>query len=528
MTRALTLMLVLHGASAAAGGALHRYAVIAGNDDGGEGTRSLSYARDDAKKIHAILERLGGVAPEDSSLLLNGTSEELLTALGEMERKAKEAGKRGERTALFLYYSGHAKDGALRLGGSRIPFEALRSRLERAPADVKIAVLDACRSGSLTRTKGARRAPSFEVESDANRAAHGIVILTSSASDEDSQESDQLGGSYFSHYLASGLLGDADRSGDGKVSLAEAYGYAYERTVADTAESTAGAQHPTYSYDLAGNGDVVLTDFAERNEGVRFPPEGPAGIYYLVDARGFVSAEVNKLDRAERRIAVPPGTYRVKRRLADRLRIGVLTVSGGQLVTLQESTLRDAPFSDDPVKGTLRSELFTKHWSFGFTGTYQSVFDAPTTQGGYFPSSSLFGLEGQLHNFFGRGWTLGLDVLLGSTHGLLNTGGLSLGYQYNQASIGGTVVAEWPDGDWVPFAGARLGANAMTRTFPGTDLPPQNFSTFTPGLVAGLKYRLTRHFGLTGRARLHYLLYNIDETRNFGYLELAMLLSYEL
>ena len=102
-----------------------------------------------------------------------------------------------------------------------------------------------------------------------------MVILTSSTSDEDSQESDAIGGSYFSHHLASGLLGGADRSGDGRVTLFEAYAYAYDRTVADTAESAAGAQHPTFSYDLAGNGDLVLTDVVVRHEGVYLPREAP-------------------------------------------------------------------------------------------------------------------------------------------------------------------------------------------------------------------------------------------------------------
>src|SRR5438045_311950 len=82
---------------------------------------------------------------------------------------------------------------------------------------------------------------------------------------------DAIGGSYFSHHLASGLLGGADKSGDGQVTLFEAYAYAYDRTVADTAESAAGAQHPTFSYDLAGNGDLVLTDVASRHEGVYIP-----------------------------------------------------------------------------------------------------------------------------------------------------------------------------------------------------------------------------------------------------------------
>src|SRR5262249_12296741 len=100
---------------------------------------------------------------------------------------------------------------------------------------------DSCRSGAVTRSKGARKAPTFEVESDAGRGAKGLVILTSSASDEHSQESDQIGGSYFSHHLASGAVGDAGRSGDGRVRLSQVYADAYDRTVADAVESAAGA-----------------------------------------------------------------------------------------------------------------------------------------------------------------------------------------------------------------------------------------------------------------------------------------------
>ena len=39
-------------------------------------------------------------------------------------------------------------------------------------------------------------------------------------------------------------------------------------TVADTADSIAGPQHPTFSYDLAGNGDLVLTDLRVNDEGL--------------------------------------------------------------------------------------------------------------------------------------------------------------------------------------------------------------------------------------------------------------------
>ncbi len=512
---------------AAPTGPLHRFALIAGNDEGGSGTRDLLYARDDARKLHAILTRVGGVRESDAMLLLNADADDLLTALGELERRAKDARARGERTSLFFYFSGHAKDGALRLGSSKLPMESLKARLAQSPADMRVGVFDACRSGTLTRTKGVRRAPAFEVESDATRAAKGLVILTSSASDEDSQESDTLGGSYFSHHLASGLLGDADRNGDGRVSLGEAYAYAYERTVADTAESAAGAQHPTFSFDLAGNGDLVLTDFAERKEGLKFPAAAPAGTYFLVDPKGFVVAELSKVAGVERLVALAPGRYFVKRRLTEHLRVGEISVAAGQLVVLDESTLKNTKFADDPVKGVERNLLYNRHWSIGASGSYQLVFDAPLSNGGTFPSAPAIGVDTTFHNAFGKGFGIGIDGLYGFASGRLKTGIVSADYRYSLLSVGSTVLYEWPEGRFVPSLGVRLGLNIMGREFPGSGLPAQNYQTFSPGIVAGLKVRLSRSFGISVRGRLHYLLYNVDQMRNFGYLELASVLSYE-
>src|SRR5262249_45012301 len=153
------------------------------------------------------------------------------------------------------------------------------------------------------------------------------------------------------------------------VTLFEAYAYAYDRTVADTADSAAGAQHPTFSYNLAGKGDLILTDVVARHEGIYLPKEAPGGVYFLVDGKGFVAAEINKSDGADRRVALAPGRYRVKRRLSDHLRIGEVDVAPGQLVALVEGNLRDAPFSDDPVKGAPRVELASR-WSLGAGATY--------------------------------------------------------------------------------------------------------------------------------------------------------------
>lgn len=515
-------------ASAQDSGPTLRLALFIGNNDGGDGTRALYYAKDDAKRLHDIFSRLGGVRSEDAMLLLDQDADAVLTALGELERRARDAKARGERSALFFYYSGHAKDGALRLGDTTLPLESLKSRLAQGPADTRVAVFDACRSGTLTRTKGVRKAPAFEVETDATRSAKGLVILTSSAADEDSQESDLIGGSYFSYHLATGLLGGADESSDGRVSLAEVYAYAYERTVASTADSAAGPQHPTFSFDLAGNGDVVLTDVKARREGLRIPGDAPAGLYFVIDARGVVVAEALKQDR-ERLIALAPGSYVVKRRLVDHLRLGKVEIADGQLVTLDEAAFKNAKFSDDPVKGTGLSKVFDRHWSLSATGAFQIVFDQPTSSGGQFPSAPYVGGEATIHNLIAKGVGFGLDVSYGWTSGVVSSDLLPpTSYDYSNLLIGTSFFYEWmQDGRWVPFAGLHVGLNLMSRTFADPTLPKQSYTTLSPGVMGGLKFRITKTVGLLARARVHYLLYNVDETKSLGTADFGLMLDWE-
>ena len=107
------------------------------------------------------------------------------------------------------------------LGDDRYAYRNLRDRLDQVPADVRIAVLDACSSGAFTRVKSGRPRPPFLVDESSDMRGH--AFLTSSSESEAAQESDRIRASYFTHYLVSGLRGAADLSGDGKVTLSEAY-----------------------------------------------------------------------------------------------------------------------------------------------------------------------------------------------------------------------------------------------------------------------------------------------------------------
>ena len=526
IARAGPLLALMFAAGDSNADGQHRFALIAGNDQGGADTRPLRYATEDARKVHAVLTQVGGVAPVDALLILNQSAQDVWRSLAGLETRIAEARAHGDRALLIFYYSGHAKDGELRLGESRIRLQDLRDRLSSGLADIRIGVIDSCRSGMVNRTKGARRAPSFEIEAAGSQETRGLVLLTSASGDEDAQESDEIGGSYFSHYLVSGLRGDADRSRDRRVTLSEAYAYAYARTVADTAESAAGAQHPTFSYDLKGNADLVLTDIASRREGIYVPGDAPAGIYYIIDGSGFIAAEVQKGVEGDRQIALPPGHYRVRRRLADRLRIGELQIPSGQVVTVDESRLHDAPFSDDPVKGIPREPV--TRLSLGLGGMVQSFFDGPTRDS-LFPPSAMLAVDFEVRNFLRRGWMWGFDLASGGAHGEVEKYGTLLPFRFSELTLGTTVAPEWRLGysGLSAYSGVRLAFVLMSRKFEDATRPDQFFDTFTPGLVVGLRYRFSDSFTLLGRGRVHYLLYNVDEDRSLGYWELSAGIAYD-
>lgn len=319
MIAALVLAAAVASAPAGGGGPdvlpLRRMALIAGANDGGPARARLHYARTDAERFAQVLQRLGGLAPEDTILLLDPTEGTLRAGLDAMSARVAEA-RKATRVELLLYYSGHSDEEGLLLRGSRMPYGELRHWLEQSRANVRIAILDSCSSGALTREKGGVRAPPFLVDTSSQVTGH--AILTSSAADEASQESDRIEASFFTYYLVTGLRGAADASTDGRVTLSEAYQYAFQETLARTERTRSGAQHPNYDIQLVGSGDVVLTEL--RGTGAALVLPGPlSGHFFVRDGRERLVAELRKAPGRPIELQMEPGEYRVTRDQGGRL-----------------------------------------------------------------------------------------------------------------------------------------------------------------------------------------------------------------
>ena len=342
---------------AAALAQVERFALIVGNDQGQPPDVGLRYAEADAAKMASVLAEVGGVRPENLVLLRGQDAGTVRRALISVNDRVRAA---GPETVLLVYYSGHADAGALHLGGTQLELVELEQLVRGSAARFRLLVLDACRSGALTRVKGGTPIPPFELRVSERVAGEGAVFLTSSSASEDSQESDELKGSFFTHALASGLLGAADADRDGRVTLDEVYRYAYAATLRASSRTWAGPQHPTFQYEVRGQGDLVLStlDAQSATRAWLQLPEGRSWLLFQGSADGQVVGEVAAADKV-RRLSLRAGRYFLRGRGRDVLLEGPLDAPAGSTRTVDESSLERTAYARLVRKGAGEASAVT-------------------------------------------------------------------------------------------------------------------------------------------------------------------------
>jgi len=94
------------------------------------------------------------------------------------------------------------------------------------------------------------------------------------------------------------------------VTLNEAYQFAYNETLQRTETSRAGAQHPAYDIQLAGTGDLVMTDLHTSASRLVLARD-LAGRIYVRDNAGRLVVELRKEPTYPVELGLEAGTYRV-------------------------------------------------------------------------------------------------------------------------------------------------------------------------------------------------------------------------
>jgi len=319
--------LLLAGVAAAAP---LKLAIVYGHN-GGTATRpALRFAENDATRVAATLTELAGVKPADLRLLTGAPKEDFEKAMD--WAAARVAAAKGSQVVLYVYVSAHGDDGrGLELGAQTLGWPALKAKLAATKADVRVAFIDACNASGMLEA-GGRATEAFEIRADDRLTVAGEAVITSSAANEPSLEAGAFRGSVFTHHLIAALRGAADRSADSRVSLEEAYRYAYARTV----EGDSG-QHPGYGFKLAGHGELIVSSLKSASTIVL--PRGVEAV--TVSAGDELFLEAQKPDA--RTLALPPGVWSLKIWRSGKARVGTVTLKPGQTVTVDDSAFAPAP-----------------------------------------------------------------------------------------------------------------------------------------------------------------------------------------
>jgi hypothetical protein len=320
-----------------------RYAVLAGNSHGGQGFSALKYVRKDLESVKSILIDHCSFSSENILVMYNKSPVEIEKGIDSIQIKLQT-----DTNDLFLfYYSGHADAQALKLGKSEFSLQRFRERFTSMDANIRIGIFDACQSGSFTRLKGGQLAEPFLV--DNNERIEGQVILSSSSSTENAQESDLFGSSIFTFHLVNALRGSADLSADGRVTLAEAYQYTYNHTVSSTAASWGGVQHPGYQFRLQGESDIVLADLNSKQTGLVIDSE-INGKVTIADMNSTIVADFVKEPGKKVIIALRNGRYKVYNTVENKNFLAHTTVDNA-ITTIDKDRFRSVRSVESFAKG---------------------------------------------------------------------------------------------------------------------------------------------------------------------------------
>jgi hypothetical protein len=393
----------------------YAYGILVGTNVGGAGQQTLRYAEDDARKMADVLKQLGRYGTSDLRVLVRPDTARLVATIDDVAAKMRAHQAKGEQAVLVFYYSGHARAGSFSLGGEELAVTLLREKLKQIPSTLTLVVLDACQSGQFARIKGVEAAADFSFNSVSRLTTKGIAVMASSSAQELSQESDELKSSYFTHHLIVALRGAADADGDGRVSLDEAYRYAYRRTLASTSQTQVGGQHVTLDTDLAGQGDVPVTYPADARSQLELPGSLEAKVLVQQKPSGSVVAEVQKAKGAPLRLAFVSGAYeaivrdsstipagralRCKLALSDE-RVVALDLGTCESVRITSAGIKGDDEPDDPppdvVKPAPSNARPLEPWAieggFGFLGRVQDDFTRRLDTFGYEPKRGIIEL----------------------------------------------------------------------------------------------------------------------------------------
>ena len=330
----------------------NRFAVLIASSTFPEEPKLLPLAcpENDVDGLSKVLSApdLGGFT--EPVVVKNLNAHEVLRKIAEMLKHA------GKDDLVLIYYSGHGKldpSGHLYLAtldteeslleATSVPVDRILTMIGNAASTKKALILDCCYSGAAGKAV-ARVKSGLEDQLNTLSRGSGTFIMTASTATQTAKEKegDQYG--LFTKHLIHGIIsGEADRDGDGYITMGEISTYVHDRVPRE------GAQEPK-QWGLNIQGDLVLSKSGrapreQRRQKVRQKLAELSGQGVLPDRILKAALDVIKMPPHH-----PTGALRQQDDLLDRLVEGKLRVGDfiGRWLDLEELRKQELELELEP------------------------------------------------------------------------------------------------------------------------------------------------------------------------------------
>jgi len=267
----------------------------------------LGFAQSDAEAVSSIFFELGGTNQKDrereDNILRQPGRASLDRRLDAIKKELADARGKGQRTELIFYYAGHSDRIGINLGSERYNTNDLLGRIQNIEADVRIVILDMCYAGNAARGDGD--------EDWVPLSFDGCAVLASTEANEESLEMEEIGSTFFTHSLITGLKGAADDNGDANVTLQELYDFVSKEVKIKTEELKI-KQTPVFKPKNTGSEETKLTNInlARARFTINSDVTGRIGIWD--NSRKILLSDLTKDNQSVMNLAFDFGDYQLR------------------------------------------------------------------------------------------------------------------------------------------------------------------------------------------------------------------------
>ena len=267
-----------------------RYAVVVGVSDYDDEIPELPNAKNDAYRLHSVLQEFSGFTSDQVYLLANGSDPSSHTEVLSptkpivLQKLQYVCDNAGPDDLILLYFAGHGVEMSKTpylitsdtrmdvLSETALDVGRLNAMLESSGCRCVLRFFDACRS-PFAQGRGALDRMTAGLQEAVMKCAKGWASFSSCSSGEVAHELGEVDQGVFTYYLCEGLSGKAANQG-GEISIEGLVAYV-KTSVGNWCDRQTQMQTPHFQADLSGS--LVLGTSTSLPEVDSAPPGSPFG-----------------------------------------------------------------------------------------------------------------------------------------------------------------------------------------------------------------------------------------------------------